>query len=94
MDGSDALPVLLGGKDVGIFVVVPILLLLSQDPLLFRDLAEKRRYFPVLTALVVCLWWSSLVEIVDVIRTRAVSGFGTILHAHTLWLIPCLRDRQ
>ena len=70
---------------MGIFVVVPILLLLSQDPLLFRDLAEKRRYFPVLAALVVCLWWSTLAEIVDVFQARAVPGFGAMLLAGTLF---------
>ena len=56
--------VVLDGQDIGIFAVVPVLLLLSQDPLMFRDLAEKRRYFPVAVALVMCFWWSSVSEIV------------------------------
>lgn len=34
------------GADEAIFVLAPILLLLSQDPLLFRGLTERRRYFP------------------------------------------------
>jgi len=40
-----------------------VLLLLSRDPLLFRDLAEKRRYFPVVAAMVGCLGWAGMTEI-------------------------------
>ena len=34
------------GADEAIFVLAPILLLLNQDPLLFRGLTNRRRYFP------------------------------------------------
>lgn len=34
------------GADEAVFVLAPILLLLNQDPLLFRGLTERRRYFP------------------------------------------------
>ena len=35
------------GADEAIFVLAPILLLLNQDPLLFRGLTERRRYLPL-----------------------------------------------
>lgn len=44
-------------------MAAPILLLLNQDPIIFRDLSEKRRYFPVVVTLAVCLVGASLLVI-------------------------------
>lgn len=38
------------GADEAVFVLAPVLLLLNQDPLLFRGLTAQRRYFPPLCA--------------------------------------------
>ena len=40
-----------GGADAGALLLAPLLLLLSQDPLLARGLEQRRRYFPPALAL-------------------------------------------
>ncbi|GMH37943.1 hypothetical protein BSKO_05827 [Bryopsis sp. KO-2023] len=49
-----------GGGPEAAFVLVPILLLLNQDPLLLPGLTERQRYFPPYLALVGYLWMLGL----------------------------------
>ena len=46
--------------DEAILVLAPMLLLLNQDPLVFRSLTERRRYAPLVLALTTCLVFSAV----------------------------------
>ena len=46
--------------DEAILVLVPMLLLLNQDPLVFSSLTERRRYAPLVLALATCLVFSAV----------------------------------
>ena len=46
--------------DEAILVLVPMLLLLNQDPLVFSGLTERRRYAPLMLAVTTCLIFSSV----------------------------------
>ena len=46
--------------DEAILVLVPMLLLLNQDPLVFSGLTEKRRYAPLVLAVTTCLVFSAV----------------------------------
>ena len=46
--------------DEALLVLVPMLLLLNRDPLVFSGLTEKRRYAPLVLALTTCLVVSAL----------------------------------
>jgi len=39
-----------GGSPWGVIILSPVLLLLCQDPVLFRNLSDQRRYFPPIAA--------------------------------------------
>lgn len=46
--------------DEAILVLVPMLLLLNQDPLVFSGLTERRRYAPLVLVLTICLVFSAV----------------------------------
>lgn len=50
----------LQAADEAILVLAPMLLLLNQDPLVFRSLTERRRYAPLVLALTTCLVFSAI----------------------------------
>lgn len=64
------------GKELVVFLLAPILLLLNQDPVFCRDLSEKRRYFPVVLSLVLMLFWEASVEIFT--NTVLNPGFSSL----------------
>ena len=55
------------GADAVIFALAPILLLLSQDPLLLWGLHERRRYFPLAAAISGCLAWSIATQLATMV---------------------------
>lgn len=57
----------LDGKEESIFIIAAILLLLNQDPLIFRNLTENKRYFPPVLALVLYFSYAISFEIIQVV---------------------------
>lgn len=47
-------------------MLVPILLLLNQDPVLLRSFAERQRYLPPVIVLLGYLWGVSLYSIIQI----------------------------
>jgi hypothetical protein len=60
-----------GGSPWGVIILSPVLLLLCQDPVLFRNLSDQRRYFPPLAATGTLLLGSVAFEIYN-----DVLGYG------------------
>ena len=54
-----------GGNEAAILLIAPVLLLLSQDPLLMRGLSDARRYLPPAAAVTVYLAGSAAWRLVD-----------------------------
>ena len=52
--------VCLQAADEAILVLAPMLLLMNQDPLVFRSLSERRRYAPLVLALTAYLTFSAV----------------------------------
>ncbi|KAK9824524.1 hypothetical protein WJX72_011089 [[Myrmecia] bisecta] len=52
-------------SDAAIFALAPMLLLLNQDPLLFRGLSERQRYFPLALAASVYLAASATAQMIQ-----------------------------
>ena len=50
----------LQAADEAILVLAPMLLLMNQDPLVFRSLTDRRRYAPLVLALTACLAFSAV----------------------------------
>lgn len=52
-----------GGSPEAIFMLAPLLLLLSQDPLLLTGLEDRMRYFPPVLAVTAFLTTTAVVEV-------------------------------
>ena len=50
----------LQAADEAILVLAPMLLLMNQDPLVFRSLTDRRRYAPLVLGLTACLTFSAV----------------------------------
>ena len=62
----------LQGSDLAVFLLAPILLLLSQDPLL-SALTSRRRYFPMALAISSYLGASSALQVSQMLKTCSSS---------------------
>jgi hypothetical protein len=73
---------LTNGAPEAVFLVAPLLLLLSQDPLLLRRLGEEQRYAPPLAAVAGYLTLTAAREV----------GGGSCPDGHACvgWLLPCV----
>jgi hypothetical protein len=66
------------GSHEAIFVLAPLLLLLNQDPLLFRGMGDRQRYAPVAAAISGYLTIVSALELYD----RTFVGTKNLFNAH------------
>lgn len=54
---------LTGGAPEAVFMLAPLLLMLSQDPLLLRQLGERHRYAPPAAAIALYLTIAGAIEV-------------------------------